>query len=221
MIFTRKSSENETVVGLIASAVRRDISFGDLPPDKKLKIEELRARYGGSTHSMREALTLLTAEGLVEATAQRGFRVASATEDDLKDIVRLRTEIERLGLCWSLEHGDVAWEGRVIAAQHALGRARDDVMAEPVEAALAWDEANRQFHACLVEASQSPRLMALQAQLYDQSRRFRLAALREGRFDFSAETKWHADLVAAILDRDEDRAVEALTAVIESVLGNP
>ena len=68
--------DSATVVRLIAEQVRRDISFGVLPPDTKLKIEELRQRYGGSAHSMREALTLLASDGLVEANAQRGFRVA-------------------------------------------------------------------------------------------------------------------------------------------------
>jgi len=39
--FLRNSSEAETVVGSIASALRRDISFGELPPDKRLKMEKL------------------------------------------------------------------------------------------------------------------------------------------------------------------------------------
>ena len=57
MIFSN-NFDNATVVGLIASAIRRDISFGELSPDTRLKIEELRIRYGGSSHSLREALTL-------------------------------------------------------------------------------------------------------------------------------------------------------------------
>ena len=60
MIFGSNKSEDDTVVGLIAGALRRDISFGSLPPDGKLKIADLRARYGGSNHSIREALRLLT-----------------------------------------------------------------------------------------------------------------------------------------------------------------
>lgn len=210
MIFLRKKDENETVVSLIASAVRRDIAFGELAPDKKLKIEELRSRYGGSSHSMREALTLLHSEGLVEANAQRGFRVSSATEADLKDITRMRCEIEKLGLEWSMENGDVSWEGQVIAAHHALSRAQDDVVKNPQDAALVWDEANRAFHFSLISACDSPRLMSSQAQLYDQSRRFRLAALRENQIDFDAVSKNHAALVEAILAHDTQAALACL-----------
>lgn len=87
MLFGSKQNEDETVVAMLASVLRRDISFGLLKPDEKLKLNALRQRYGGSNHSMRETLRLLSAEGLVAATAQRGFRVTSATEADLQDIL--------------------------------------------------------------------------------------------------------------------------------------
>ncbi len=122
-LFGRKEGEEDTIVSLVASALRRDISFGVLTPDAKLKLDDLRGRYGGSNHSIREALRILSTEGLVEAEAQRGFRVSSATEADLIDILRLRTEIECTALDWALQNGDVAWEGRVVAAHHALRRA--------------------------------------------------------------------------------------------------
>ena len=120
-MFGRSQNDNATVVRLLAEQVRRDISFGTLPPDTKLKIEELRQRYGGSAHSFREALTLLAADGIVEANAQRGFRVASATQADLEDITRLRCEIECLGLRWSIEgRADLSRRAR----QRHSGRAR-------------------------------------------------------------------------------------------------
>lgn len=215
MIFSRDKDDSKTVVSLIASSLRRDIAFGELSPDTRLKIEELRGRYGGSSHSMREALTLLSSEGLVEANAQRGFRVASATEDDLKDITRLRAEIECLGLEWSLQNGDVAWEGLVIATHHALTRAQKNVITSPRNEALAWDEANRSFHASMMAACDSPRLVAMQKQLYDQSRRFRLAALWEGHIKFDTISSNQRKLIDAILARDINNATRHLRIDIE------
>jgi len=215
IFFSKRNSENKTVVSLITSALRRDISFGELQPDKKLKIEELRKRYGGSGHSVREALTLLSTEGLVEATAQRGFRVASATDEDLRDIIRLRLEIECLALKWSLENTSVAWESRVVAAHHTLSRAQSDVIAYPDQAALEWDEAARVFHAVLVEACGSTRLISIQQRLYDQSRRFRLASLREGALDFEGLARLQQLLVDSILKRDVEKAISVLTSEIE------
>ncbi len=219
MIFGSNKSEDDTVVGLIAGALRRDISFGSLPPDGKLKIADLRARYGGSNHSIREALRLLTAEGLVAVEAQRGFRVTSASQADLEDITRLRIEIESIGLRWSLAKGDTGWEGQVMAAHHSLRKAEDAVAGDADDlSALAWDEAVRAFFATLMSACGSARLIETQKTFYDQSRRIRLAALREGTLNFTARRARQAALVEAVLARNEDAALTALTQEIQGEL---
>ncbi len=216
MIFERKPDEDETVVAMLASALRRDISFGALLPDQKLKIAHLRQRYGGSNHSMRETLRLLSAEGLVEATAQRGFRVTSATQDDLADILLVRGEIEGTALKLAMANGDVHWEGRVMAAHHALRKAEEAVETRPDDlVALEWDEACRAFYATLIEACESPRLIDLQRKFYDQSRRFRLARLREGLLDFAARAQRQQSMLDAVLARD----VEAALMLLKDDLG--
>ncbi|MEX0284724.1 MAG: GntR family transcriptional regulator [Paracoccaceae bacterium] len=219
MIFRRDDGEDGTIVTMLASAMRRDISFGALRPDQKLKINELRSRYGGSNHSMRETLRILTSEGLVEATSQRGFRVTSATEDDRRDIAMVRGEIEKIALGLALTHGDVAWEGRVIAAHHALQRAETAVQGDADDlTALEWDEACRAFSTAIVEGCDSPRLVEMQRRLFDQSRRFRLAQLREGRLDFNARKALQRDLLDAVLDRQSDRAQTLIQAYVNADL---
>lgn len=202
---------------MLASALRRDISFGVLRPDEKLKIEALRQRYGGSNHSMRETLRMLDSEGLVEATAQRGFRVTSATEDDLKDVMRVRIEIEKTGLAWAMEQRNVHWEGRIMAAHHALKKAEEVVAIEADDlSALEWDEASRAFYASLLEASNSSRLIDLQQKFFDQSRRYRLALLREGKLNFAARAQRQKKLLECILAGDIETALLTLEAEIEA-----
>lgn len=220
MLFGSRKADDETVVAMLASAIRRDISFGVLRPDQKLKLEALRQSYGGSNHSMRETLRMLTAEGLVEATNQRGFRVTSATESDLRDILLMRIETEKLALMRSLEHGDVVWEASVIAALHALSRAEDAVVATPDDiTALAWDEACRDVTLALASASGSPRLNDMIGQFYNQSRRFRLALLREGRIDFAARKQRQTALQTAIIARDTTQALNVWEDDIQADLG--
>lgn len=219
MVFRRGDKDEETVVAMLASAVRRDISFGALQPNQKLKIEELRRRYGGSNHSMRETLRMLSAEGLVEATAQRGFRVTSATEEDLRDIIMVRAEIEKFALRLAIAQGDIAWEGRVIAAHHALRKAEEAVAGSPDDlTSLAWDEACRAFSASLIDACESRRLIDLQRKFFDQSRRFRLALLREGMLDFPGRKARQQALLDAVLARDEEAAIAILEKDIEAEL---
>lgn len=220
MLFGSKTADDETVVAMLASAIRRDISFGVLRPDEKLKLEALRQAYGGSNHSMRETLRMLSSEGLVEATNQRGFRVTSATDGDLRDILLMRLEAEKLALTRALERGDVAWEASVIAALHALSRAEDAVTATPDDVtALAWDEACRALTLTLADASGSPRLNDMVGQFYNQSRRFRLALLREGRIDFAARKQRQDALRAAIIARDTTQALSVWEDDIHADLG--
>ncbi len=219
MIFSSKTSDDGTIVALLASTLRRDIAFGTLLPDQKLKIDDLRRRYGGSNHSMRETLRILSTEGLVEATAQRGFRVTSATEEDLRDIQLVRIEVERVALARSIEQGDVAWEGRVIAAHHALQKAERAVAETPDDlTALEWDEACRAFAFALIETCQSPRLIDLHRKFFDQSRRFRLAQMREGKLNWEARKARQQALLTAVLTKNQGAARDLLREDIEAEL---
>lgn len=219
MIFTSKKSDDSTIVELLASSLRRDIAFGTLLPDQKLKINELRTRYGGSNHSMRETLRILSTEGLVEATAQRGFRVTSATEDDVRDIQLVRVEVEKVALARAIALGDVAWEGRVMAAHHALQKAESMAATDPDDlVALEWDEACRAFSYALIQACDSPRLIDLHRKFFDQSRRFRLAQMREGRLDWTARRLRQKGLLDAVLSRNDTDALRLLQDDVEAEL---
>ena len=54
---------------------------------------------------MREALSRLVADGLVQASDQRGFRVSPVSAADLRDVTQTRVDIEGLALRRSIEHG--------------------------------------------------------------------------------------------------------------------
>ena len=209
MLFAQRKSEDDTVVEMIASALRRDISFGALRPDEKLKIETLTQRYGGSNHSIRESLRMLAAEGIVEATNQRGFRVTSATDSDKQDILFMRIEIEKLALRRALSHGHVEWEAAIIAAHHRLAHADKKIHVNPDDSsALNWDEECRFFFSTILSACDSNRLVETALRYYDQSRRFRLKLLREGRVDFSQRGVRQKALKNALIAREEEAVLQ-------------
>ncbi len=219
MLFSSQNTEDGTIVELLASSLRKDIAFGVLLPDQKLKLNELRSRYGGSNHSMRETLRILSSEGLVEATAQRGFRVTSATEDDLRDIQLIRAEVEKIALSRAIALGDVVWEGQVVAAHHALQKAEMAVAETPDDlTALEWDKAYGGFFAALIAACDSPRLIDTHRKFFDQSRRFRLALMREGKLNWADRKTRQKALLDAILDRNEAKALALLDEEIKAEL---
>ena len=137
----------------------------------------------------------------------------------MRDIIMVRSEIEKLALCLAIEKGDTEWEGRVIAAHHRLQKAELSVAQDADDlTALEWDEACRAFSLALIDACTSPRLVDLQRRLFNQSRRFRLALLREDRIDFGLRRANQRKIVDAILARDTTAAVDALLDDIKAEL---
>ena len=97
-----------TLGAAVFRRIRAEIISCDLVPDERLRIDTLRERYGVGGSPIREALMRLEAEGLVELEQNKGFRVSGVSRDELIDVMRMRTEIEAIGLRWSIERGDVS-----------------------------------------------------------------------------------------------------------------
>ncbi|HEY0520572.1 MAG TPA: GntR family transcriptional regulator, partial [Ilumatobacteraceae bacterium] len=89
----------------VYSQLRGDILSGRVLPGTKLRFADLTERYDCSTSVVREGLTRLTEQGLVQAEPQHGFHVTSLSQDDLADLTTARCEIEGLVLRMSIEHG--------------------------------------------------------------------------------------------------------------------
>jgi DNA-binding GntR family transcriptional regulator len=74
--------------------IREAIVDGRLEPGRRLKEEELARELGISRTPVREALLFLQAEGLVEATPNRGAMVRTHDAEDLDDLYQLRALLE-------------------------------------------------------------------------------------------------------------------------------
>ncbi|MEV0074544.1 MULTISPECIES: GntR family transcriptional regulator [unclassified Amycolatopsis] len=75
-------------------ALRELILRGDFPAGSRLGEVELAVRLGVSRTPVREALTRLAAEGLVELVPNRGARVSQWSVEELEGIFDLRTQLE-------------------------------------------------------------------------------------------------------------------------------
>jgi len=207
-------NESSTVVELLASQVRRDISFGVLLPDSALNIATLTREYGGSAKFLQEALILLSEEALVEVDSHKGFKVASPKNTSINNLEQVRIEIECLGLEWSLKNGNIHWQGSILKAQQALLKTFAQVQLDPDNFFLDWEESNRHFHHSLLAASDSQRLIAMQDRLFKQGSPLRLAELQANKIDFPLSIETLNALVNAILDIDIDGAKSCLQKFI-------
>jgi len=196
--------------GVAYEAIRGDIISGRHIPGKKLKIQELAGDLKVSPGAVREALSRLVPEQLVESWDQRGFSVAPLSITDLADLTDLRCEIETIALRRSLARGDLIWEGNVLAAAHRVGATPLPAPGRPAAESRAWVSAHAAFHHALIAACDSRRLLALHEQLFEQSERYRgLSIQTESKRDVTAE---HQGMVVLALARDVDGLVDAVTA---------
>lgn len=206
----RTTTAGETLTSRAYAAVRRDIISGRLQPGAKLKIEELRDRYDAGASPIREALSLLSSDGLVDRIEQRGFRVADISKDEFTDILKVRCWLEERALREAIENGDAAWEENLVLAAFRLSKEpRSTGAGSNFVANAKWEVRHKAYHRALISACQSPTLLAYCDQLYDQNVRYRnlAGALSYPDRDPADE---HEAILEATLKRDANAAVSEL-----------
>jgi GntR family carbon starvation induced transcriptional regulator len=209
--------DSDTLASRAAAAIEADILRGTLAPGGRLGIAGTAQRYGVGATPLREGLSRLAARGLVDAFGNRGFRVRSISRDDLADIVRVRRVLEREAIRLSVAAGDGAWEGEVVAALHRLKRYVEENATGFGEGEPAFDALHKGFHAALIAACGSPRLIALSARLYDEAYRYRRIMMSRflSRDEFIVS---HEQLAEAAIARQAERATALAEAHIAATL---
>ena len=206
---TQDPGIRQTQAQRVSDALRGQIVRCELAPGVKLNITALVDSHQASLGAVREALAMLEREGFVVFEPQKGYGVRPVSSADLVDLTFARIQIEKACVASSLENGDLEWESALVASYHLtlrLNRSREGIFnhADP-----RWIAAHGGFHAALVAACESRRLLATRELLYVQSERYRhLSTLFSVERDVDAE---HARLLQAALDRDIP-AAQALVA---------
>jgi len=156
----------------VAKALKNDIVRGAYLPEAKLRIAELAAFYGVSPGAVREALSRLASEGLVEFNEQRGFRAARVSEADLTDITKTRVLVECEALRVAMRNASPAWERNIIDSVRRLNRAP---LFKPGADVVDGDWAllHRDFHRVLLAPCGSEWLLRFQNTLFEQTERYR------------------------------------------------
>jgi DNA-binding GntR family transcriptional regulator len=199
--------ESRTFAQAVQARLASDILNGHLAPGIRLRLQTMCDAYQVGMSPLREALAGLAGRGLVNQEGQRGFRVARASADDLRDVTETRVSIETTALRLSIARGDDAWEAGVLAAHHRLSRRP---RSEKLLIDETWEELHRGYHMALIAACGLPRLLGFCTMLHDHFDRYRrLAVLRGGRHPLLKSS--HAAIVKAALAKDSPRA-EALLA---------
>ena len=112
-----------TVASELVKQLRADIIRGELAPAQKLRVDFVCTRYSVGSSPAREALSQLSAEGLVTRHDQRHFIfVAEITLDNLVELIKTRQWLEERALRESIANRTEAWEEEIVLSFHRLMR---------------------------------------------------------------------------------------------------
>ena len=198
---------NETLASSVYSALKGDIITGKLKPGHKLRLQVLKEDYNVGNSPLREALNRLSANGMVMREENKGFKVSSASAEELQELVQTRCWLEEIALRQSIKNGNDEYDERIVLAVHRLSRltgSETNNYSSPEHQSL-----HRDFHQAILSECGSKILRRYCSQLQDQSFRYRnLSEVLQYRVGH--EENEHEKIRDAILDRNADEAVELL-----------
>jgi DNA-binding GntR family transcriptional regulator len=145
----------------ILERLRDLILTGEYGPDERLVEEQLAERLGVSRTPVRQALTMLEAEGLVEIAPHRGATVCSFSIEDVWDIYDLRAVMEGHAArraAGRIEGGELSRLRELTGEMEGLLTGRFDDHEEEIRTLVGL---NQEFHGIIVEASRNRRLQRL------------------------------------------------------------
>ena len=190
----------------IAEAIRRRILLGELQPGDRIRQETIAAAHGASRASVREALRILQADGLVTTVANTGAWVARLSQAECEEIYQVRERLEPLLLRLSMPHlGPVRIE-RLTRLAHEIERVTD------VEQFLRLD---RDLHLLSYRGAETAMLGDTVERLWDSTQHYRRAfSLLLDADDLRVLHDEHHLLVKAIRDGDGEDAEHVLASHI-------
>lgn len=190
-----------SLVTLAVEAIRKQILSDELKPGERLIEERLTEDLGISRPPLREALRLLENEGLVVSRPRRGSFVATLTDQDVYEILTLRSALERMAFELGIPVKDPALLEPARAALQEMYRCAD------TEDRGGMVQAGYQFHSSLIKIAEHQRLEVIYASVQQQVLLCMSRNLIK-REQFSEDLHAHADRHKLLIDLVEsgDRA---------------
>lgn len=188
----------------VMEQLRTAIVTGDLPSGTVVSAPNLAKTFGVSPTPVREAMSNLEREGLVETIKNKGFRVTSMTEKQLDELAELRVLIEAPSMHKVVGNIPASGFTKLERIADKCLRAADT---QDLQAYLVHD---RDFHALLLSFTGNDQLVELATTLRRRARMYGLKALaRSGRLPDSAREHHH--ILEHLREQDGNAAEELLT----------
>lgn len=200
----------KTITEQIYDSIYALILDGTYPPGTRLTTKILQEDLGVSSSPIREALTRLQQDGLVDYQPNSGMSVRCYSEQDVRNLFRLMSDMDALALKYAIESSvsDTFLE-RLSKNTRATGALLFDTDIEE------WQMLSDKFHTIITDASGNPFLKESLQRIYRHITVFssKYVSANESRERIQSEHERIAELLCA---GSHDEAVEAYRAHVLS-----
>lgn len=194
--------ERASTVERVAEALRRGLFAGDLGPGTPLREVALAESLGVARSTVREALGMLTGEGLLTRVPNKGVVVTTHDPETVHDVVHARAVLEVAGARGWPQANEAARQAVRDAVSGYESLAASSRTPEP-PTARDVAEAHLAVHVALVGLTGSARLVAV-AESLSAEIRLALAHVDRLRDDLPVQVAAHRDLLERLESGDVD-----------------
>lgn len=207
-------NEDSASKSLIYRELRRSIIMGHRAPGSRLVARELAQIYETSITPVRDALQMLSQDGLVTIKPRSGYYVTALTLKQLRDLLDLRRILELAAIERAAQR---ITPDQIEALRHIhAGYTGDDDASYD-----RYTDENRQFHTLLAVASGNMALAEAVGKLHDRLARF-MVMQRFGK----KQIQMHHRIIEVLEEHDVEKARQAMLdevriaqeAILDSVL---
>ncbi|MCY4461462.1 MAG: GntR family transcriptional regulator [Albidovulum sp.] len=193
-----QASLKDRIYGVLREAIL-DSDLYDESASLKMDERHMAAQLGISRTPLREALTRLENEGLVEIQARKGVFVKRLSLNEIVETITAWAALESMAAWLACEKAsdDEIEALRVISARFTIDSATSKLNE--------YSESNIEFHRTIIHMSKCSKLQEISEDLFSQLRPVRRRALRNSDRAYTSIGE-HAKIVEAIAARDADRA---------------
>jgi DNA-binding GntR family transcriptional regulator len=187
----------------IESALLDDIAAGLVQPGERLDETKLAERFGVSRTPVREALSRLTAQGVLVTGERRGVRVAEYSREELAQMFEAMQEIESVCARLANQRLTLLARAEIENAQSECEKAASE------NDRLAYIKANEKLHMSIYRATGNPYICELASDFRRKTGPFRAKKLAT-EADLVASVESHVELLATIFSGDSQVAVDGM-----------
>lgn len=195
-----RAIDRSSTTDRVAGALREMLFAGDLSPGEPLREVSLAEGFGVARSTVREALQVLSGEGLVTRYPNRGVVVTELSEHDIGEIFEARLVLESAGVRAGATGADLTPAAAALATYAEAAQADDQVVAT---------HAHLEFHTSLVALLGNARLVA-GADVLTADLRLALASVERARRNARSQVADHRRLLTLMRSGDPDSALAEL-----------